>query len=59
MMKGLEEKLNVKFPDNLESEEAVKMMDDLCKKYEVVCTYPRTPSRMIDKVIFKFKYIFA
>ena len=31
MLKGLEQKLNIKLPVNLESPEAIKMLDDLCK----------------------------
>lgn len=62
MMKGLEEKLNVKFPEDLDSEEAKKMLDDLCVKHEVLCPAPRSPARMIDKVlqnsIFNFYFFF-
>ena len=50
MMKGLEEELKVKFPEQLDSEESIKLLDELCKKYDVLCPNPRTPTRMIDKL---------
>ena len=54
MIGGLEEALKVKFPANLNGEEANKFLSDLCVKHEVDCPAPRTTARMIDKLVGEF-----
>jgi lysyl-tRNA synthetase class 2 len=56
MMKGLEEALGVKMPDNekLGTPEARKFFEDLLKKHKVECSAPRTTARMIDKLVGEF-----
>ena len=54
MIKGLEEELKVKFPDNLETEETRKFLDDLCVKNNVECANPRSTSRLLDKLVGEF-----
>jgi lysyl-tRNA synthetase class 2 len=51
MISALSEKLNVKFPENLESEETRKFLDDLCVKYKAECGTPRTIARLLDKLV--------
>lgn len=49
----LEEVLKVKLPppDQLGTAEAAKMLSDLCNKMGVECPPPRTPARLLDKVL--------
>ena len=54
MMKGLEEVLNVKFPENLETEETRQFLDDLCVQKKVECANPRSTSRLLDKLVGEF-----
>jgi lysyl-tRNA synthetase class 2 len=54
MMEELEKKLGFKTPENLESEEANKLFNELCKKHNVDCAPPRSTSRLIDKLVGEF-----
>ena len=54
MIKGLEEELKVKFPENLETEETRKFLDDLCIKHKVECANPRSMPRLLDKLVGEF-----
>ena len=54
MIKGLEEELKVKFPENLETEDARKFLDDLCVKHKVECANPRSMPRLLDKLVGEF-----
>lgn len=55
MMEELQKKLNLeKLPEDLESDEAQKFFDDLCRKHHVDCSNPRTTSRLIDKLVGEF-----
>ena len=54
MIKGLEEELNVKFPDDLETEETRQFLDDLCVKKKVECANPRSTARLMDKLVGEF-----
>ncbi|KAG8042567.1 hypothetical protein G9C98_005201 [Cotesia typhae] len=56
MIKTLEEKLGVKFPDpeKLNAPEANKFLSDLCIKHEVECPPPRTTARLLDKLVGDF-----
>lgn len=56
MIKGLEERLAVKFPDSkeFESEKTRKFLDGLCVKHEVECPAPRTVARLLDKLVGEF-----
>lgn len=51
MISALAEKLNVKFPENLESEETRAFLDDLCVKRNAECGAPRTTARLLDKLV--------
>ena len=53
MMKGLEEALGLKMPDNtqLHTEETRVFFDKLCKEKGVDCSNPRSTSRLIDKLV--------
>ena len=56
MMKGLEEALQMKMPDNtqLETEEAREFFDKLCREKGVECSAPRSTSRLIDKLVGEY-----
>ena len=54
MIPELEKELNVKFPENLESEETRKFLDDLCVKKNVECGKPRSTTRLLDKLVGEF-----
>uniref|UniRef100_A0A0C9RFR7 Lysine--tRNA ligase n=1 Tax=Fopius arisanus TaxID=64838 RepID=A0A0C9RFR7_9HYME len=56
MIKTLEEKLKVKFPeaDELSTKEANQFLSDLCVKHEVECPAPRTTARLLDKLVGDF-----
>lgn len=53
MMKGLEDALGIKMPDNtqLHTEEVRDFFDKLCKEKNVECAHPRSTSRLIDKLV--------
>ena len=53
MISGLEERLNVKFPD-INSEAAAPFLADLCKKHNVDCKPPHTTARLLDKLVGEF-----
>ena len=56
MIRDLEKECGVKLPSptTYNTEEARKFFDDLCIKFQVDCSPPRTVSRLLDKVtIFK------
>lgn len=56
MMKGLEEALGIKMPDNtqLHTEESRVFFDKLCKEKNVDCANPRSTARLIDKLVGEF-----
>eukprot|EP00825_Cyclidium_porcatum_P046870 TRINITY_DN7486_c0_g1_i1.p1 TRINITY_DN7486_c0_g1~~TRINITY_DN7486_c0_g1_i1.p1 ORF type:complete len:607 (-),score=172.29 TRINITY_DN7486_c0_g1_i1:384-2204(-) len=54
MMHELANRLKVQLPENYESQEANKFFDDLCAKYKLECTPPRTTARLIDKLVGEF-----
>lgn len=54
MMEGLEKELGVTLPKDLDSKETEIFFDDLCKKHKVDCSFPRTTTRLIDKLVGKF-----
>ena len=51
MIKELEKELGVQFPQNLETEECRKFLDDLCVKNNVECANPRSTARLLDKLV--------
>jgi lysyl-tRNA synthetase class 2 len=53
MMSGLEEAVGEKFPP-LDSPDAQKYFDDLCKKHKVDCSNPRSVTRLVDKLVGHF-----
>ena len=54
MMKKLEEELKIKFPEDLESKETLKLLDETCVKHDVACDNPRSAARLIDKLVGEF-----
>lgn len=52
MFPDLEKATGTKLPDptKLDTPESRKQLDDLCVKFQVDCTAPRTASRLLDKV---------
>lgn len=56
MMKGLEDVLGIELPkgEALASDEARDFFDKLCKDKGVDCSFPRTTSRLIDKLVGHF-----
>jgi lysyl-tRNA synthetase class 2 len=54
MIPELEKELNIKLPENLESEETRKMLDDLCVKLNVECAKPRSTTRLLDKLVGEY-----
>jgi len=53
MVEGLEEALSVKFP-YLEDDAGREFLDNLCTKHDVECGYPRTASRLLDKLVGEY-----
>jgi hypothetical protein len=53
MVADLEKECGVKLPaaNTFHTPEALKVFDDLCRKFDIECTPPRTTSRLLDKVI--------
>jgi len=54
MIQGLEEKLNIKLPLPLESEETNKYLLNVCKEKNIVCPPPTTTARLIDRLVSEF-----
>lgn len=54
MCSGLEKALNVKLPENLDSEEARLFLVDLCAKHGVDCSPPQTTARLLDKLVGEY-----
>lgn len=54
MVAGLEERLGIKFPKDLSSEETRVMLNELAVKHNVNCPEPRTNSRLLDKLVGEF-----
>ncbi|KAF9005910.1 lysine-tRNA ligase [Cyathus striatus] len=56
MITTLEEKLGVKFPpgEELHTDETNNWLRELCTKYNVECSEPRTNARMLDKLVGEF-----
>jgi lysyl-tRNA synthetase class 2 len=54
VVEELEKILNEKFPEDFETEEAHKFLDDLCHKLKIPCSAPRTSARLLDKLISEY-----
>eukprot|EP00118_Oscarella_pearsei_P029001 m.3454 g.3454 ORF g.3454 m.3454 type:complete len:582 (+) comp9396_c0_seq1:80-1825(+) len=56
MIDELEKKLGVKFPPpgDLDSDESVKFLDQLCVSHNVECSSPRTAARLLDKLVGEY-----
>lgn len=54
MCSSLEEKLGVKLPKDLESDEANAFLRKLCLEHKVICTPPLTTTRLLDKLVGHF-----
>lgn len=56
MVADLEKACGIKLPpaNTFHTPEAVKFFDDLCRKFDVECTPPRTTSRLLDKLVGHF-----
>ena len=51
MVHKLEEILGVEISRDFDSHETRKMLDELCEKHDVECGTPRTPARLLDKLV--------
>ena len=51
---SIEEALNVKIPENLESEETRLFLVKLCEQHKVECPDPKSTSRLLDKLCGDF-----
>lgn len=54
LVKAIEQALDVKIPENLESEETRLFLIDLCCKNKLECPDPKTTSRLLDKLCGEF-----
>jgi lysyl-tRNA synthetase, class II len=54
IVKEIEKGTNTKLPDDLGSEEANKILLELCDKFNVECRSPKTNARLLDKLAGKF-----
>jgi len=54
MIAGLEEVLQTKLPEPLESDEANAFLKALCKTHNVECKPPHTTARLLDKLVGEF-----
>ncbi|KAK4336772.1 hypothetical protein RND71_043859 [Anisodus tanguticus] len=54
MIPFLEKELNVKFPEDLNSEETRELLSKLCLEKQVECPAPRTTARLLDKLVGEF-----
>jgi len=54
MVSGLEERLGVTLPKDLESEETRVFLEKLCAEKGVDCKPPRTTTRLLDKLVGEF-----
>lgn len=54
MLQGLEERLKVKMPEDLYSQEANDFFCKLVDQHHVNCPAPRTTARLIDKLVGHF-----
>jgi lysyl-tRNA synthetase class 2 len=54
MIKGLEERLGVTFPEDLYTDETNEFLRKLCEEKNVKCPDPKTTARLIDKLVGDF-----
>ena len=54
MISSIEERLNVKIPTQLDTEETRLFLVDLLKKNKVDCSPPMTTARMLDKLVGEY-----
>ncbi|OAF66426.1 hypothetical protein A3Q56_05851 [Intoshia linei] len=55
MLEELENKLSISFNrTNMDSNETVEMLKDVCIKHNIICKPPHTVSRLIDKLVGEF-----
>jgi len=54
MIKGLEEILGVTIPKDLEAESTRVFLENLCNEKKVLCSPPKTTSRLLDKLVGEF-----
>ena len=56
MIPELERLLKVTFPsgEELGTEKGTAFLDDLCKKFNVDCSHPRTSARLLDKLVGEY-----
>jgi len=54
MIATLEEKLSIKFPADLTTDEANKFCIEVCKKFEVECSPPHTTARLLDALVGEY-----
>lgn len=54
LIKGIEDALGVKLPEDIESEETRQFLMQLCEKHGVDCPDPKTTARLLDKLCGEF-----
>ncbi|OAD55628.1 Lysine--tRNA ligase [Eufriesea mexicana] len=56
MLKALEEVLKIKLPpaNELNTPETNQILNELCTKYEIECSPPKTTARLLDKLVGEF-----
>ena len=54
LINELETETGSKFPSDLSTEDTRVFLDDLCEKFKIDCSYPRTTARLIDKLVGEF-----
>lgn len=54
LVKGIEDALGVKIPENLDSEDTRQFLIKLCDEHKVICPEPKTTSRLLDKLCGDF-----
>jgi lysyl-tRNA synthetase class 2 len=50
----LEKMIGVKFPQDFNNNETMKICLDICEKHKIICSEPRILSRLFDKIIGHF-----
>lgn len=53
-IKGIEEALNIKIPQDLNSEETRKFLAEVCEKHNIECPEPRTTARLLDRLASEY-----
>jgi lysyl-tRNA synthetase class 2 len=50
LIQGIEEALGISLPTNLETEDARRILMEICEKHGIDCPDPKTSARLLDKI---------